>query len=52
MNNLGDALRGQSRFVEAETVFRQTLDDERRTLGTDHPYVLVTMHDLANMLAE
>jgi eukaryotic-like serine/threonine-protein kinase len=38
------------RYAEAETVYRELLDAQRRLLGPKHPYTLLAMHGLATIL--
>jgi non-specific serine/threonine protein kinase/serine/threonine-protein kinase len=47
MNNLGVLYKDLSRFDEAESLYKQVLEGQRRTLGADHPDTLNTLHNLA-----
>ena len=49
--NLGNALKAQGKYVEAEKLLRQTLETMRRDLGERHPDTLVSIHNLAEVLA-
>jgi hypothetical protein len=40
----------QSRYVEAEQLYRQILADRRRVLGGDQPGTLATRYDLARLI--
>jgi tetratricopeptide (TPR) repeat protein len=50
MNELGLLLEGQREYSEAETLFRQTWELDRRILGPDHPRTLITMNNLSRVL--
>jgi hypothetical protein len=47
MCNLANSLRGQGKYAEAEQMEREVLDVQRRVLGPEHPFTLVTMDNLA-----
>ena len=49
---LADALKGQGRYPEAETLHRQVLEIRRKTLGANHPDTAFAMEDLALTLLE
>ncbi len=44
---LGEALEGENRFAEAETVYRQALPAREGSLGAAHPDTALAMDDLA-----
>jgi eukaryotic-like serine/threonine-protein kinase len=50
MNNLAITLNDENRHSEAEKIYREALDVERRVLGPEHPDTLGTMNNLANTL--
>ena len=50
MNNLANLYRSLGRYDEAEPLFLEMLETEKRVLGDDHPYTLSTMHTLARLL--
>ncbi|HET6586095.1 MAG TPA: tetratricopeptide repeat protein, partial [Nannocystaceae bacterium] len=49
--NLGNVLRLHKRFAEAETALRRASEGFELVLGTDHPFVAVTLSNLAITLA-
>src|ERR1035438_8552798 len=50
MNCLATALDDEGRYAEAEKLYRETLDIQRRVLGTEHPDTLRSMNNLAIVL--
>jgi tetratricopeptide (TPR) repeat protein len=44
--------RDQGRLSEAESLFRETLNANRRVRGPDHPETLATQHELARVYLE
>ena len=50
MNNLGEALVDLGHYAEAEKLFREAIDIERRVFGPEHPETLKLMSNLANVL--
>jgi len=48
MNNVAVIYRMQGKYAEAEALYRQTLEIQRRTLGPEHPYTLLSMGNLAD----
>ena len=51
MYNLANVLRDQRRFADAETLYRDTLESELRTLGEEHPETADTTFQLACVVA-
>ena len=49
MGNLATSLRDQGKHAEAEQMFRELLDLQRRVLGPEHPDTLATVSDLASL---
>ena len=47
MNNLAFSLDFLGKHAEAEQMQREVLDVQRRVLGPEHPFTLVTMDNLA-----
>src|SRR5215469_3173710 len=52
MNNIAYTLEKEGRYAEAESVYRDALQIQRRVLGLEHPDTLLTMDNLNNTLAE
>jgi len=52
MNNIAFTLEKEGRYAEAESVYRDALQVQRRVLGPQHPDTLLTMDNLNNTLAE
>jgi len=52
VKSLADALTLQGKHAEAESLFREALDDARESLGSEHPVVLPYFGDLADALLE
>jgi hypothetical protein len=52
MDDLASILQAENRFSEAEALRRETLADEQKILGPEHPWTLFTMSELANTLSE
>ena len=50
LSGLGTTLRGASRYQEAETVLRETLALRQSVLPADHPRLLQSMRQLAQVL--
>jgi hypothetical protein len=50
MDSLADAVRLLGRLDEAEALFRECLERQRRTLGSDHGHTLLTIAGLAQTL--
>ncbi len=46
-DNAAQVLQAQERFAEAEALFREALDNNRRIYGEDHPHVLTGKNNLA-----
>ncbi|NRB20739.1 MAG: tetratricopeptide repeat protein, partial [Rhodobacteraceae bacterium] len=40
------------RYVEAEPLFRQALEIDRKTLGTDHPDYAIHLNNLGTLLSK
>jgi len=51
MAELAETLGYEGHFVEAESLYRETLDIERRVLGPEHPATLSLMSGLAVVLS-
>jgi hypothetical protein len=51
-NNLAEAFRGMSQYVQARQLDEDTLARMRRVLGEDHPSTLTSASNLANDLRE
>jgi tetratricopeptide (TPR) repeat protein len=51
MSYLADTLADQGRYAEAEKLFRETLDIQRRLLGPEHPDTATSAYNVACMLA-
>ena len=49
MNNLADVYDAQGKYAQAEALFSQTLEIQRRVLGPEHPDTLDTLSDFASM---
>jgi tetratricopeptide (TPR) repeat protein len=47
MNDLALLYRRQGKLAQAESLLDRALEDQGRTLGTDHPDTLTTMNNLA-----
>ena len=52
MTSLGNVLMRENHFADAEKLFRQVLETQRRVLGPDHPDTLNNMTLLGNALME
>ncbi|KAM0804889.1 hypothetical protein BDR22DRAFT_799638, partial [Usnea florida] len=52
MNNLAAALHHQGNHASAESFNRRVLESKIQTLGVSHPNTLITMHNLAALLAD
>jgi non-specific serine/threonine protein kinase/serine/threonine-protein kinase len=52
MTNLANVLKDEGHYAEAEKLYRETLDVERRVLGPEHPRTLWLMNNLANVLTD
>jgi tetratricopeptide (TPR) repeat protein len=52
LRNLGSALRRQGQLATAEDLLRESLAEQERSLGPDHPDTISTLSDLAGVLAE
>ncbi len=50
--NLGNVMRTQKRFAEAEAILRRADEGSRRVLGDDHPLVALSASNLAITLAK
>jgi TolA-binding protein len=50
MMNLATSLNNQGKYVEAEAMYRQTLELRETVLGKDHPNTLISMMGLATSL--
>jgi Tetratricopeptide repeat len=48
---LGETLKFQNRYAEAEKVYRENLEARRRVLGVEHPDVASSAFDFAEVLA-
>jgi hypothetical protein len=48
---LGETLKFEGRYAEAEKVYRETLDTRRRVLGVGHPDTSLSAFELAEVLA-
>ena len=48
MSNLGIAYTNQSKYSDAEALFKQCLAKRKLVLGESHPSTLKTMNNLAN----
>ena len=48
-NNLANSLFGQGKHAEAEQMFREVLDVQRRVLGPGHPHTLASVSNLASL---
>jgi hypothetical protein len=46
VRNLANSLRDQRKHAEAEQMFRELLDVQRRVLGPEHPDTLATLSEL------
>jgi pentatricopeptide repeat protein len=51
VQNLANAYSKQGRYAEAEKLYEETLEIERRVLGQDHPDTLASMYNLACVAA-
>ncbi len=49
-DRLGNLLRNQGKFAEAETMYRQELAMRRIMFGDDHPEVAFSLYDIAHAL--
>jgi hypothetical protein len=52
MNGLAGVLEDEHHYAEAEKLYRETLDGERRILGPEHSNTLKTMAGLAAVLRD
>lgn len=52
LNNLGDALRGQGRLVEAEAELLKALDMRKGCLNAQHPHFGYSYHNLGQLYAD
>jgi serine/threonine protein kinase/Tfp pilus assembly protein PilF len=52
LNNLGATLEQEYKHAEAEKLYIELLQDQRRVLGPEHPDTLMSMGNLALVLAE
>ena len=52
MNNLAAALHHQGKLESAESFHRRVLESKTQTLGISHPNTLISMHNLAAVLAD
>ncbi len=50
--NLAQVLAVQKRFDDAEPIYRECLEAQRRVMGPDHPETLRTALGLANVLGQ
>jgi Flp pilus assembly protein TadD len=50
MNNLAFVLSSQSKYKEAEMIYRQTLVLKEKVLSKEHPDTLASMNNLAFVL--
>ncbi len=48
--SLATLLQAQGKLGEAEPLFREALDGQRRTLGDSHPDTLLSINNLASLL--
>jgi len=49
MSRLGRTAQLQGKFADAEALYSQTLEIQRRVLGPEHPDTLLSMMNLANV---
>ena len=52
LNNLGELYRAQSRYAEAEPLYKRSLSILEKALGPDHPDVATVLKDYAGFLRE
>ena len=52
LNDLALVLKSQGRLDEAESLYRQVLDDNRRRLGEGHPEIAANLNNLGELLRE
>jgi hypothetical protein len=52
LNNLADVLYRQSKYAEAEPLYRESLQNRRARLGANHEDVLYTTANLARLLSD
>jgi len=52
LNNLAELYGAQSRYAEAEPLFRRALTIREKALGPDHPKVATLLESYAAMLAK
>jgi hypothetical protein len=52
INNLASLLRVQGKYDEAESLYRESLEGLRRTLGNEHPDTLQAKRNLEKLLSE
>jgi hypothetical protein len=52
MNNLADVFNDEGRYGQAEALYSQTLEIERRVLDPEHSYTLLSMNDLASVYSD
>jgi hypothetical protein len=50
MSDLATSLYDQGRYIEAEAIYRETLQLEETVLGKDHPDALNTIGNLASLI--
>ena len=50
LNNLADVLSSQGKFLEAEPLYRQSIEVFKKVLGPDHPNVATLLNNLALLL--
>lgn len=51
-NNLGEALRGQGKYVEAEELLLKSLDTRQKHLTKTHPHLGYSYHNLGKLMAD
>lgn len=52
LHNLGLLHKNTGNYIEAETVFRQTIETYSKQIGIDHPLLAITLSELASMYTE
>ncbi len=52
MNNLANVYWSQGKYGQAEALYSQTLEIQRRVLGPEHPDTLLSMGNLADTCAK
>jgi hypothetical protein len=52
MNNLAGVLSSQGNFEQAEEMHRQAVGLRKVVLGKEHPGILTSMNDLANVSSD